>query len=309
MTSKQIINPGGAFVAGGTWWPTAFDNDVTSEHSVLINNTSLVLYTGDIVCLDATGTQAILASGAADPTVIGTVGSAKEMSSLSSGSVPPVSDSLTGFTTLDGTFSPFVNVPWQTLTLGFTNGSANITSASAATTNPLTVGLVVLTPYNSTTNTAPQIFQVMSNGGTAGAWTAVGAVISGAGTTFTGTTGSFICQVGNSAQAIGPGFLPASINAWSSTSLYPPNTLVPIIIRGYGRVNINGVGGTVRNGLINVAGASVIGAQTLAATPPTVGQIGTFIAIALEAYAARDQSLTNAGISGHDSVRALIGKF
>lgn len=308
MPEKQISNPGGAFAFGASWGNAPVDNAMTTETAGLINNTGLVLYTGDIVGIDATGTQAVLTATGNLTNVIGTVGSPREMSTVT-GAPAQVADTNVGFTTLDGTFQPFVNVPWQTLTLGFTNGSGNITSAQVSTVNPLAVGDIIITPYNASTNATPQIFQVTSNGGSSGAWTAVGAVISGGGTTFSGTTGSFSSQVGTAPSAVGPGFLPSSINNWTSSSTFPPGTVVPIITRGFGRVNVNGVAAIAAGDGLGGTNASVVGTRFAYAGTGYASAAGLIIAVALEAYAARDVTLTGLGITGHDSIRAIIGKL
>ena len=54
---KQIGNPGQAFSLGATWGTPSVDNAMTTEICDLINNTGVTLYTGDIVCLDPTGTM------------------------------------------------------------------------------------------------------------------------------------------------------------------------------------------------------------------------------------------------------------
>ena len=309
MAEKLISNPGQFGSIGASWGTPSFDNAMTSENADLINGTGLTLYVGDIVCLDVSGTQAILPAAAGDDTVIGCVGDprhqATESPLLTSGSTSV--NSIGWPANTGGGFTPFVDSATSTQTVGYTNGSANATSASTASTNPLYVGAYVSPPtsaYASVANT--QIFQVASNGGSSGAWTAVLTVVSGAGTTFQGTTGSYASTVGDSAQALGPGWRPAT--GWTSASTFPPGVVVPVTIRGYGRVNINGVAAVVKGDLITPTNASVIGARA-AQGAATAAQIGQFIAVTLEAYAARDVTLTSGGITGHDSVRAIIGKF
>lgn len=309
MAEKLISNPGQAFSLGASWGTPSFDNAMTTENADLINSTGLTLYVGDIVCMDASGTEAILSAAAGDATVIGCVGDprhqATESPLLTSGSTSV--NSIGWPANAGGGFTPFVDSATSTVTVGYTNGSANATSASTASTNPLYVGAYVAPPtsaYATVANT--QIFQVASNGGSSGAWTAVLTVVSGPGTTFQGTTGSYASTVGDSAQAVGPGWRPAA--GWTSASTFPPGVVVPVTIRGYGRVNINGLTTVVRGSFITPTNASVVGAVVLQGAA-TAAQTGQFIATALEAYSARDVSLTNAGITGHDSVRAIIGKF
>lgn len=299
MAEKQISNPGQAFALGASWGTPSVDNAMTTEIANLINGTGLILYTGDVVCLDATGTQAILASGAADTTVIGTVGSSVELGSYPSGGTFPTIASGINMTAKDGSVQPLTDVAWVTASMGFTNGSATITYASASTND---IGKYILTPYNATTNLTPQIFLITA--ATANT-NYTGQVVAGPGTTFSGTTGAFTVQMGRDYTARGPGWSP--LPAWTTSSAFPPNVTVPCTIRGFGRVNINAVAGTVRGDLLAASGANVIAARTAAAGAVAAG-IGSFFGVALEAYAARDTTLTAAGIAGHDSVRALIGR-
>lgn len=299
MAEKQISNPAQAFSLGASWGTPSVDNAMTTEIAQLINGSGLILYTGDIVCLDATGTQAILASGAADTTVIGAVGSSVEEGSYPATATFPTIDTGINMTTKDGSVQPVVDVAWVTAAMGFTNGSATITYAGAATAD---IGKWILTPYNSSTNANPQIFQITA---ATPSTNYTGQVISGAGTTFSGTTGTFTVQMGRDYTSRGPGWAP--LPGWTGSSAFPPNVTVPVVIRGFGRVNINAVAGVVRGDLIAVAGASVVGARTAAGGAVAAG-VGSLFAVTLEAYAARDTALTAAGIAGHDSVRAIIGK-
>lgn len=289
---KQIGNAGQAFALGGTWGNPSVDNAMTSEISPVINGTGVTLYTSDIVCLDASGTQAVLAGGAADTTVIGCVGSALSQGSVT-GSAPFADNQIT-MTATAGSMQPFTDSANIIASMGFTNGSPTVTYASAVASD---LGKTITTPYNASTNTTPQNLVItavtVSTGYTVNA-------------NFTGTTGSFVVNMGNSPSQLGPGWMPPF--NWTSASTFPPGTIVPVIIRGFGRVNINGVAATVKGDLIAVSGANVVGART-AAGATVAAQTGTFIAVTLEAYAARDVSLTGLGIAGHDSVRAIIGKM
>jgi hypothetical protein len=305
MATKQITNPGQAFSLGGTYLPPV-DDAMTTNTTQVINATGQILYTGDIVCLDVTGTQAVLATSAGDPRQIGTVGSNSELSHYPTAVADyPTSAQFITMTAQEGNLQPYQDFPASTLSLGFTNGSTTITSSSTATVNPLIVGAYVYTPYNATTNATPQVFQIVSLGGSTGAWTAVGAVVSGAGTTFSGTTGTFVTTQSVEPVQLGPGWQVPT--GWSSTSTFQPGIVVPIVTQGFGRVNISGVTAEVASDLISVSGSgSVVGARTAAGSGTSVG---SFIAVTLEAYATRDQALTNLGITGHDSVRAIIGKM
>lgn len=282
MTNKQISNPGQAFTAGATWGTLSGDNEMTQEVAHLLNGTGQTLYTGDIVCMDATGTQAILSTSAGDPTQIGTVGGAEQW-----GSYYPVGSSAINVGTIGGQAVPNLLSPNVVANMGFTNGSATVTYAGAAATD---LGKQLLPAYNSTTNANPQVLTIIAV--SAGVNYTVSA-------NFNGTTGTFSTLLQSPPSSIGPGWLPTSI---------APGEQVPVVKSGLGRVNINAVAATVAKDFISVGNASVVGART-ANGAAVAGQIGQFIAVALEAYAARDTTLTGLGIAGHDSVRAIIGKF
>jgi hypothetical protein len=323
MTSKQIANPGQAFSLGATWGTPSVDNAMTTETCDLINGTNQILWTGDIVAIDPTGTTAILTTTGHLTNVIGTVGSALTMSAYPAqenvagaavtNTFPTIVGSTagTGISTTTvggGNVTPFELYPWQTLTLGFTNGNGNITSALVSTNNPLVIGSHVITPYNSSTNATPQIFLVTSNGGSSGAWTAVGSVISGGGTTFSGTTGSFSCAVGRDNVTQNFGWAPPV--GWTNTSAFPPGVVVPIILRGFGRVNVDALTTVAASDALGGSNNSVIGTRFAYATTGYANAAGLLIAVALEAYAQRDTSINDiVGVSGHASIRAIIGKM
>jgi hypothetical protein len=321
MAEKQITNPGQAFALGATWGNPSVDNAMTTVTADLINGTTGPLYTGDIVCLDPTGTMAVTPTTATLSLGIGTVGSPLEQSQYPAqeqiaaatvtNTFPTIVGSTGGvgisFGTAEGNVQPFQDYAWLSTLVGFTNGSANLTSAITSTNNPLAIGLYVITPYNASTNLLPQIFQVVSNGGSSGAWTAVGAVVSGAGTTFSGTTGSFTCQVGRDTALKNPGW--SNPPGWTTTSAFVPGQVVPIVTQGLGRVNINGLTTQVAGSFILPTNASAVGTLVLI-TALTAAQIGLVIATCLEAYAQRDTTINDTfGISGHNSVRAIIGKM
>lgn len=306
MAQKLIGNPGQAFSLGGTWGTPSIDNAMSQTTYDLINGTGLILYPGDIVCMDATGTQAVLSTSIGDPRVIGVVGAPTEFSTVSgtwaagvyTAPTLPVVDSQVGAVVpaAAGNFAPFTDQAVITASLGFTNASATVTYGSASTAH---IGRTILTPYNASTNANPQIFTIVA---------AVANTSYTVNTTFTGTTGSFTCQIVDSYQTFGPGWATPLAGAWTTSTAAVPGTVVPVITQGFGYVNINAVAATVATDAIQVTSGSVVGQRT-ANGSLTAAQIGQSIATTLQAYAARNAALTNAGISGHDSVLAIIGKF
>lgn len=293
MVDKVINNPGQAFSLGGTWGNPPVDNSSTTMFAFLINNTATTLYTGDIVCIDATGTLANFSSSAGDPTVIGVVGEGTSFNQVPYAGTFPYYDSQTNVKTTEGSISPGVNAPSVVASMGFTNGSATVTYTSSVAND---LGRQIITPYNSSTNATPQVLTIIAVN--AGTGYTVGA-------NFSGTTGSFSVTLQDAPVALGPGFQAPLGGTWTSSSTFPPNVVLPIITRGFGRVNISGATGVVAKG--NIAVANGTGAGTYVANAS--GVVGQNIAVALEAYAARDTTLTGLGITGHDSVRAIIGKF
>lgn len=271
-TGKQITNPAQAWTAGATWGNTAADDEMTQVVANLQNNTGVVLYTGDIVCLDATGKLANLPGSTGDSRVIGTVGGGYNIDN----------------TTLSGNYAPFNLQASVAANMGFTNGSATVTFAGAAAVD---LGDILFPAFNATTNANPQALTII-------------AVNPGVGYTvnanFSGTTGTFSTLKQSPPSSIGPGFVPISV--------YPVGTQVPIVQQGWGRVNVNAQAATVAGDFLEPTNASVVGTR-VAQGAATAAQIGQFIAVALQAYAARDTSLTALGITGHDSITAIIGKF
>lgn len=317
---KQIDNPSQAFALGATWGVPSVDNTMTTEICNLINNTGVVLYTGDVVGIDATGTLANQLTTATLALAIGAVGSALEMSAypaienINGANVANTFPTIVGSTagtgisslTTDGNIIPNQLTAWQSLVLGFTNGSTNITSASAATTNPFIVGQIVYTPLVASTNTTPQVFQITGVGGSTGAWTATSVVIAGAGTTFSGTTGTFTCQVGRDNVAKGPGWIQPY--GWSSSSAFEPGVIVPIVTKGFGRVNVNAIATVNAGDLLIGTNASFVSTR-VASGALTAAQAGFGVAVASEAQTQKDTTLTSLGIAGHDSIRAYIKSF
>jgi hypothetical protein len=317
--SKQISNASQAFSLGATWGTPSVDNAMTTDTVDMINNTGAVLYTGDIVCMDATGTLVNQPTTATLAMALGTVGSTLELSTytaienINSANVTNTFPTIVGSTagtgigmvTTDGNVQPYQDVAWTSQTVGFTNGNTNMTDALTSTANPLAVGDYVYTPYNASTNANPQVFIVVSNGGSTGAWTAVGAVISGAGANFTGSTGSFVCQVGRDQSTKGPGW--QAPVGWTNASAFMPGVVVPIITGGLGRVNVNAIATVNAGDNLLATNASFI-ATRVATGSVTAAQIGYTIAIAVEAQGQKDTTLTSLGITGHDSIRAFIVK-
>ena len=74
MAQKQIMNPLQAWTSGATWGTLSGDNEMTQTAAHLLNGTGVTLYTGDVVCIDVTGTQAVLSATAGDLRTIGAVG-------------------------------------------------------------------------------------------------------------------------------------------------------------------------------------------------------------------------------------------
>lgn len=293
--TKQIGNAGQAFALGGTWGTPSIDNSGTTTFTELINNTGLTLYFSDIVVVDATGTLANLSSSAGDPTVIGVVGDGKSLSVYPSTGTFPTIDSSINVQATGGNNKPFTDAASRTEAMGFTNGSETVTDTAAVATD---LGRTIITPYNSSTNATPQILTIT-------------AVSVGTGYTvsanFTGTTGTFTCTIQDSGPAPGYTIPPGG---WGNTSAFPPGSVVPIITRGFGYVNINGVAGVVAKDAISVGNGTVVGARTADGSITTAG-IGRQIATTLQAYAARNQALSTmtVPITGHDCVAAIIGKF
>lgn len=284
MPTKQITNPLQAWTSGATWGTPSGDNEMTQNVAHLLNGSGVTLYTGDIVAIDVTGTQAILPAVAGDPRAIGTVGGVEQ-----DGSYYPAGSTNINLRPSGGAPSPAELSPAVIATMGFTGASATVTYTGAAATD---LGKQILVPYNATTNTNPQVYTIT-------------AVTVGTGYTvtpnFNGTTGSFPgTTLQNAPTNLGPG--------WGPASVYPVGIEVPVNIGGFGRVNINAVAAVVASDLIASTSGSVVGARTAAGGAVAAG-IGSYIAVTLEAYAARDVSLTTAGITGHDTVRAYIVKF
>ena len=292
MSNAQIHNPSQAFAIGGSWGTPSVDNSMTTDIAQLINGSGVILYTGDIVAMDVTGTQAVLTATGQLTNVIGTVGASVELGTYT-GSLP-VTDSGIGMTTPLGPDLPQTVSAVRTENMGFTNGSATVTDAAAIAAD---LGKIILTPYNASTNANPQIFTVT-------------AVTVGTGytvnTTFTGTTGTFSCQILNGPQNLGPGWVAPP--GWSGSSTFWPGAPVPIVLRGFGRVNVNGVAAVAAGDGLGGTNASGVGTRFAYAATGYASANGLIIAVAQEAYAARDTTLTGLGFTGHDSIRAIIGK-
>lgn len=270
MGTKQISNPGQAFTAGGTWGNPSGDNQMTTEVAHLLNGTGVPLYVGDIVCLDVTGTQAILSTAAGDTTAIGCVGGDTAGSTYPY--TYPTSGAI-GINTTAGGSQPAFDSPTYTASMTTQSSTTVLCSAALASW----IGLQV---YATGVPLGATIVSVV-----AGTSFNI-SVAATASATVTGT-------VTMPPQTLGPGWAPTT---------YVPGSEVPVVVAGFGRINISGATTLIAKGVIAVASASVAG--TYVSAPTAVH--GT-IAVALEAYAARDTTLTTAGITGHDSVRGIIG--
>lgn len=274
MTTKQIGNPGQAWSAGATW-QNSTDNQMTQEVVHVLNATGQILYKGDIVCIDVTGTSAILGAGAATPTerrLLGVVGG-------------EIGSNVTGGVAVGG-FVPQQLAPTRTDTATVTNGSAAVTDASVLAAD---AGRSLTSPLGR----FPAGTTILTDGLVVGVSFVASALATGNDTQAT---------IADNTASIGPG--------WPSTTQFPMGAEVPVIMRGHGRINVAGAAVAALDllGLGNVAltgGAqNNTGGITVAAV---AGTVGTIIAVAQEAQAARDLSLTNIGIGGHETIRALIG--
>lgn len=278
MPGMQTIgNPSQAFTAGATWGNPAIDNQMTAQVANLLNNTGVVLYIGDVVCLDVTGTQAVLAASANDPSVIGVVGGYNAGDYTPAGA-SPLSIGVIG--TAPNPFELSANRSDSLVTL--TNGSPTVLDAAAVASD---LGKTLVAPS-----------------GTGSAQFTIIAVTPGTGFTissnYLGTTGAaYTVQVNQSPSGLGPG--------WSPNS-FAPGVEVPVVVFGFARINVNGLTTvTAKGGVFSTANASVIPTYTVLGSEVAT-QGGTIIAVPLEAYAARDTTLTSLGIAGHDTIRALI---
>lgn len=262
---RQINNPANAFNTGGSWQYSTDDSSM-NDLALLENGTGLTLYVGDIVCLDTTGGQAILATAAGDLSTVGVVGGYGGTRGPSGGAFLP------------GTIAPSRTDSGVTIT----STSTTVTDAAVLATdlgrNVVGTGIAAGTTIVSVT-------------------AATSFVMSAAATSSAGTT----VTISDEPAQIGPGWLP--------TASYPAGQPVPVTSYGFARVNINGASTTAaKAGLIRVSGSGAVTGAYVATGSITAAETGGFIAIPLQAYAARDVTLTTAGITGHDSVTALIAK-
>lgn len=270
---KMITNPGQAFTGGATWGTPSIDNAMSTNVISLINGTGLELYEGDIVCIDVTGTKAVLSSAAGDPSTIGVVGG-RQWLGYSSSATPP---SAAPGTAVGGFYPPVL-------------GASRIDSVTTQTSATTLDSSCVATDLGRTVT---------------GAGFPVGTYIISvtAGTSFvtnnaTTASATVNATIQDSPGSIGPGYAPSSS--------FAANNEVPIITSGFGPININGLSALTAKEYISVASASVVGVITAKASYPATGLLQ--IGVSLQAYAARDVTLTTAGITGHDWVLALIGR-
>ena len=255
MVAKQISNPGNAFNAGGTWY-APIDSGTSQNVVNLVNATGLTLYQGDIVCLDVTGTQAVLSTSAGDPTLFGVVG---------------------GETNMPGAGGP---IPGQLTPTRVDSVTTTATSSTIA----------------DTSITAGDLGKAVQCAGIPGGYAVITSVT--AGTSFSiapvvaSASGTVQAYITPQTSAVGPGWsgLPFSVGA---------GEIVPVVTNGWGYININGLTTLTAKSLLTVSSGSVV-AQA--------GTIGTniLLGVSLEAYAARNTTLTSLGITGHDTVRGFI---
>lgn len=274
MPIKFIGNPSQAYTNGATWANGANDNSFNTQFGELLNASGVTLYVGDIISLDVTGTQAILPTATNDIGMIGVVGSPTAFDLPSTGTPSSIA-------TTAGGNQPAVAAAFRSDTATLTNGSATVADTSAVVGD---MGKTLILPLSSgnqyvtvTTVTAGTGFTISAN--------------------YTGTTGSYTISVLMSPSTVGPGWVPNS---------YVPGAIVPIVTQGFCRVNITSLGGvTAKSGILTGTSGSPVATYTATGSVTAAQAIGVNI-IPLEAYAARDLSLTNLGISGHETIRAVI---
>jgi hypothetical protein len=278
MPIKMIGNPGQAFTSGATWANGANDDSVNTQFGYLINNTGLFLYTGDFVSLDVTGPNATLPTAASDLSFIGVVGWPAQFDIPSTAT--PAASILSGAGY--GANNPITLSAYRTdIGTTWTNGSATVGDVAAVATDinklisvPLTTGNQLVTITAVTPGTG---FTVSAN--------------------YTGTTGTYTIQVFLAPSAIGPGVAPNS---------FGPNTVAPIVTQGFCRANCTGLTTfTAKSGIFTTAAGTVIPTYVATGSVTAAQGLSNF-AVPLEAYAARDVSLTTLGIAGHETVRAFI---
>lgn len=273
MPTKQITNAGQAFSTGATW-QVINDEGMTQTVAHVLNATGQILYKGDIVCLDVTGQKAILGTGAATPTerrLLGVVGG-------------EIGNSVVAAAV--GGFVPPQLAPTRTDVATVTNTSAAVTDASVLASD---AGRALSSPAGR----FPAGTTILTEGLVPGTSFVASAAATGNDTAVT---------ISDQQAGIGPG--------WPSTTQFPNGAEVPVIVSGFGRINVAGAAVAASDllGLGNVALTGAVANNTGGITVAAVaGTVGTIIAVALEAQAARDLSLTNIGIGGHETIRALIG--
>lgn len=318
MTTPVIVNAGQAFSLGATYGTPPVQT-MPSEVVSMINLTGVTLFVGDIVALDYSGTDVILPATGSLTNVIGVVGNANTAdypantytgtSTTNTNTFPteiaPTSTTGIWQVTGDGRGAG-ANVP--TLSLGgvITTASNTITSVTGLPSGVVIgslLGATLQTPYNATNNTTPQTLTIIAATGTT--LTLSANVTLAAGSPWTVTTGIAIA----STSAFGPGFQ-GPPSGFALTSTFEPNAVVPITRSGFARVNINGLTTIALGDGIGGTNAAVTGTRFAYASTGYASATGLIIATALEAYANRDSYLSNiVGITGHDTIRAIIGKM
>lgn len=284
MASPTIHNNNQAWTQGASWLNTYLSNQYSQETCDFQNNSNILLYPGDVVIIgDSTS-----GSFVADPTALGVTTTTTANSPLVVGVVGGEAYNPGSITqtpaTVGGLGQPAVDYATTQIAVGFTNGSTNLTSALVSTVNPFVVGQLVNTVYNSSTNANPQIFQVTGIGGSSGSWTATSVVVSGTGTSFSGTTGAYGSYLTPPQSNVGPGF-PGNLGSGTpGAAAYVPGAIVPVVTAGWAYVNIGT--NTVAAGAVVATGTTAAQAAAPSVATYVASSPGTFIGVALEAQSA-----------------------
>jgi hypothetical protein len=183
-----------------------------------------------------------------------------------------------------GGFQPLQTGPARTDTATVTNASATVTDASVKASD---LGRFISSPSNR----FPAGTFIISV--TAGVSFVASVAATGADTAVT---------IFDEPSAIGPG--------WMSTTQFPIPTgaEVPVVIGGWCKVNVSGQAAAVAGDLFTPTSGAVTSTR-IAAGAAVAANIGTGLGVYLQAYAARDLSLTNIGLTGHEPVGGLIKPF
>lgn len=183
-----------------------------------------------------------------------------------------------------GGFQPLQIGPARTDVATVTNASATVTDASVKASD---LGRQISSPANR----FPAGTTIIAI--TAGVSFVASAAATGADTAVT---------IFDEPSAIGPG--------WMSTTQFPIPTgaVVPVVIGGWTKINVAAATTVVAGDLLTPTSGSTA-ATRIAAGAGAAANIGTGLATALQAYAARDLTLTALGITGHEPIGGLIKPF